>query len=802
MNDAVLRTASVTPTTSLIARLRKSGRLTVLGALALSLVIAGVASFLSDHYQRDALAAGEQRATQLARTGASQLQLILFNADRALRRAGNEIAANPAAPPSAFLTLASFPDRVHVQLAFIDAAGRMTATSFGRLPQPIDLADREYVTIHNRRPDGATFVMPPVASPVNGRSSIPVTRSVHDADGNLLGIVIALLDAEALGDVLHSVSMTDDDVLDVVASNGSLWLRWPRAIADVTGGDISAFVTRQAPVADWPLTVRVGLSRAALAETTVPIRAFIALSALAQIALIGLFAFLMLRRSDQIVAERDAAASARRDISAMIDAVPADIMELDRDGVLKRANSRAMNTTLGKQAALGLPLREVLERAWDAQPRLSSPGERREWLARQLGNLQKGGVFEERSRGGKWRRIYVEPMPDSGRLVLRLDISDSKRREEQLAHIFEAKGAFMVLLDAEQRVVLANRAFAAIVGRSQAELVGQPYAGLGFGEIPATAYEAWRAPVRLAARQSVEYDTEIEIDAHKHVVRFTANPASNLDGALSHIVLIGVDDTARRESEIRLFDSARLANLGEMATGIAHEVNQPLAIMRLAAESASEELEAVGEGDAPPETVDFVEGKLKRISQQTERAANIIRDLRTVARKPANQAEPFDLAEAVRVACNLMQEQLKLNRVAVRLDLPRPGPIVLGEPGRLQQVVINLMNNARDAILERAPEAPTSYVGHIDVSVSVVGSRAVLCVDDDGPGIAKAHLQRVFEPFFTTKPTGKGTGLGLSISYDILKRMGGEITAENRPSGGARFRIALDLHHQEQTRAA
>ena len=119
--------------------------------------------------------------------------------------------------------------------------------------------------------------------------------------------------------------------------------------------------------------------------------------------------------------------------------------------------------------------------------------------------------------------------------------------------------------------------------------------------------------------------------------------------------------------------------------------------------------------------------------------------------------------------------------------------MVLGEPSRLQQIVINLVLNARDAILDRFGPTLDGSLGRIDLRVTddPLYGDAMLIVEDNGPGIPPAMLSRLFEPFFTTKPAGRGTGLGLSISYDIVRRMGGEITAENRPMGGACFRVVL-----------
>jgi C4-dicarboxylate-specific signal transduction histidine kinase len=229
-----------------------------------------------------------------------------------------------------------------------------------------------------------------------------------------------------------------------------------------------------------------------------------------------------------------------------------------------------------------------------------------------------------------------------------------------------------------------------------------------------------------------------------------------------------------------------------MATGMAHEINQPLAVIRMAADSLLEELDAPEAASMSSELAEFAKAKLARISSQTERASGLVRNLRALARKPADESLPFDLVEAVRVGGDLLHEQLKAARIAFSLDLPPPGLMVRGEASRLQQIVINVLLNARDAVLETPGRPTTGTLGHIALRLAATAAGgALLTIEDDGPGIPAQVLPRLFEPFFTTKPTGKGTGLGLSISYDIIKRMGGDITAENRSEGGARFTIIL-----------
>ncbi len=368
---------------------------------------------------------------------------------------------------------------------------------------------------------------------------------------------------------------------------------------------------------------------------------------------------------------------------------------------------------------------------------------------------------------------------------------------EQLRAIFQSKGAYFLILDRDERVVLVNEPLRSLRGYGDRDMAGSPYRAHSHAALGPEIVERWQAASGPERLEPVEYEGKsIDAAGKPRIIKTTATPVQDDSGRLRYIVLIGVDDTHRRQAEIRLFDSARLANLGEMASGIAHEINQPLAVIRMAAESLREELDDPRAEADPATLLAYARAKLDRIMGQTERAADIIRELRTVTRKPTNDSRPFNLADVARASAVLLQEQLRALRIDLVLHLPSDsGPFALGEASRLQQVVMNMTLNARDAILERADAAPQGAIGRIDLRVTqdVAAGQAVFAIEDDGPGLPESVRARLFEPFFTTKPPGKGTGLGLSIGYDIVRRIGGEISAENRLEGGARFRIGLPM---------
>ena len=237
----------------------------------------------------------------------------------------------------------------------------------------------------------------------------------------------------------------------------------------------------------------------------------------------------------------------------------------------------------------------------------------------------------------------------------------------------------------------------------------------------------------------------------------------------------------RKKAEAQVIQAAKLATLGEMATSVAHELNQPLNVIRMAAGNVLRKLE---KGTAEPA---YLHDKLDRIAGQTERAAAIIDHMRMFGRKAEEKPAELDLSETMRNALELMGEQLRLAEIDVSLDLPEACPPVMGHPVQMEQVILNLLTNARDAVMANGTEKK--------ITLAVDGSgddRVRITVTDSGGGIPPNAIEHLFEPFFTTKEMGEGTGLGLSVSYGIIHDMGGTIEAEN-VAGGARFTITLPV---------
>lgn len=246
------------------------------------------------------------------------------------------------------------------------------------------------------------------------------------------------------------------------------------------------------------------------------------------------------------------------------------------------------------------------------------------------------------------------------------------------------------------------------------------------------------------------------------------------------VVGYAVDVSAERAAEARAISAARLASLGEMAGGLAHELKQPLQVISLAAENARHSLD----GTAPPDVM----ARLERISAQAIRAGGLVENLRRFARGGEAGAKPVrvSLDAALAGAMSLIGHALHEAQISVEAELGSPPLTVLADQVALEQVLTNLLMNARDALAQQPATAPRV----VRITGEALDGRVALRIADTGGGIPAAVMERIFEPFVTTKAVEAGTGLGLSICHGIVTAMGGSIAAENGPQG-AIFTVTL-----------
>jgi PAS domain S-box-containing protein len=251
------------------------------------------------------------------------------------------------------------------------------------------------------------------------------------------------------------------------------------------------------------------------------------------------------------------------------------------------------------------------------------------------------------------------------------------------------------------------------------------------------------------------------------------------------------DITDRVQAEAQLIQAGKMATLGEMSAGVAHELNQPLNAIRIGCEFLMKQIRR-----GRVVAADVLERVASQMVEQVERASGIINHLREFGRKSdAFEMEPIDVNQPIRDVFTVLGQQLRLREIRVELDLQPDLPPILGVSNRLEQVFLNLVMNARDAMEERREKgAEEGWEAVLRIRSSLEGQRVVVTVSDTGVGIPEAIRERVFEPFFTTKEVGRGTGLGLSISYGIIKECGGTVEIESEEGRGTTFRLSFPVY--------
>ncbi|MFP2769680.1 PAS domain-containing sensor histidine kinase [Oceanisphaera sp. KMM 10153] len=259
------------------------------------------------------------------------------------------------------------------------------------------------------------------------------------------------------------------------------------------------------------------------------------------------------------------------------------------------------------------------------------------------------------------------------------------------------------------------------------------------------------------------------------------------NGKLHEIQAVGRDNTEVYKARLDMYQSAKMAIIGEMATTLAHEMNQPLNVMRISLTNLLRKINNDGYNK------EYVKSKLNRIEEQIVRSSKIIEHLRFFGRRSALEMTLFNPQHAIDGALSLTRDTLINNCIDIHIS-SKPSPMIMGHHDQLEQVLINLLVNAKDAIVQRQEKEP-GFQGQIDITTYPSEGSLIIQVEDNGGGIQSHHLEHIFESFFTTKPPGKGTGLGLPLSFGIIRQMNGNLTAENTDNG-AIFVIKIQLKNK------
>ena len=361
-----------------------------------------------------------------------------------------------------------------------------------------------------------------------------------------------------------------------------------------------------------------------------------------------------------------------------------------------------------------------------------------------------------------------------------------KQSEARYRDLFDNANDLIFTLDRQFNLRSINKVAPAITGYAQNDLIGRPLREVSFSD-------TWTYVERLfndVLRGQTVPPFELQIrrrDEEIAVLEVSARLIRDGDGAEA-IHCIARDLTERRRLEEQLIKSEKLSAIGQLVAGVAHEVNNPLT-------SISGYTQLMLRDASLPSAI---REDLQHINTQAERAARIVQNLLMFAREHKPQRMPVDINQVLQSTLTLRAYQLRVDNITVVTDFAPNLPQTVADPHQLQQVFLNLINNAHQAMIERGGKGTLTLRTSVERRVGE-GGREETCirvaVNDTGIGIPPRNLNRIFDPFFTTKPIGQGTGLGLSICFGIIQEHHGRIWAESEVGVGTTMYVELPLDH-------
>lgn len=369
---------------------------------------------------------------------------------------------------------------------------------------------------------------------------------------------------------------------------------------------------------------------------------------------------------------------------------------------------------------------------------------------------------------------------EEGSIVQRAD-KKWRQAEAELLSVLDSVQAGIILFDPSGRVRFSNAHFAQLFG-----LDARMFAKLeAVEDLELLVAQRLRNPETLSGPwlsfvegKGVPGNDEVEImrPARRVLERFS-RPVLDSRGHTLGWLEVYYDVTGDRLIQSKLLQTEKMAALGHLVSGIAHELNNPLTAIMGYGQLL------LGHGLMPAQ-----HSEAKKIYQEAERARRIVKNLLYFGRENKPERTRVDLNEIVERTLALRSYELKVENIVVECDLAAHLPETMADPYQLQQVVLNLIVNAEQALLEGRGQGKVRIQTY-----RTAGNKISLEISDDGPGIPREIASRIFDPFFTTKPSGVGTGLGLSIVYGIVQQHDGEVTFESQPGAGAKFVVELPI---------
>lgn len=346
-------------------------------------------------------------------------------------------------------------------------------------------------------------------------------------------------------------------------------------------------------------------------------------------------------------------------------------------------------------------------------------------------------------------------------------------------NVIESISVGVVVINPQGEITTWNSSMESISGIRTENTLGKNITHIFPADLIRTMKKIVEGPRWIVEKTGGLFKTHLELKAEdgtsrSRMVNIVFSPFVSRDDVNTGTLLVFDDITEKIRLENQLLQAEKLTSIGLFAAGIAHEVNTPLAGISSYAQML---LKKTPSADPHREM-------LKKIEQQSFRAANIVNNLLNFARVSDSDLQDVSVNSLMVETTSLLDHQFKKGNIEVRLDLDPSLPKTLGNGGKLQQVFMNIFLNAKDAM----PQG-----GELSVKTYQASSALVIEIRDNGIGIPKDYIKRIYDPFFTTKDVGKGTGLGLSVSYGIVQEHSGQISVESEPGSGTTFRLSLPV---------
>ncbi len=390
--------------------------------------------------------------------------------------------------------------------------------------------------------------------------------------------------------------------------------------------------------------------------------------------------------------------------------------------------------------------------------------------------------FELEKRGDEIAALTTSFMKMSGRLAASTEsLMESQKKYRSLFH--SGPNPIFVVQRADFEILDANPKAAEVLGYTREELKGKRF--LDLGELDNQAFER-----NFPFGTSIVISSKVRLFKKNGAAVFVNVHASSAEYRDRDVIIVATTDiTELVEKDDQLIQASKMSNLEKMSAGIAHELNQPLNAIKM----GSEYLLMMHEQkkDVTPADLAFV---LAEISTQVTRGSEIVGRLKRFSRKAEFARQVISINACVRSIYKIIGRQIALQNIALKLDLNEGIPDILAHHNRMEQVIFNLVTNARDAINERVEDLGDTTPGEICMTTFSHDDMVGLVVADNGAGIQENRLNEIFDSFFTTKEMGEGLGLGLPIVQGIVKDYNGSISVKSNPGTGTEFKIIFPAH--------